>query len=182
MIKKYIDFMKEAKEKPGNLYKYGCVMLELNISNWEELTNIIDTSDVYLPNDPSHGIETNPHVTILYGLHPGVTVDQVKSVFDKFHKEIHIDIDGVGIFENPEFDVVKLNVIPDGSLQELHDEMKKLPNSDQYPEYKPHITLSYVKKGTGKKYINPNYKYTIKDIGRIKYSTPEGEKIYFDIK
>ncbi len=179
MIKKYLEFMKESKEKPGNLYQYGCVMIELNISNWDELVSSIDANDVYLPEDPSHGVETNPHVTILYGLNKGVTKEEVKSIFDNFHGDIHVEIDGVGVFENEEFDVVKLNVVPDGALQELHDELKKLPNSDQYPTYHPHITLAYVKKGTGKKYANPNYKYTIKDIGRIKYSTPEGEKIYF---
>jgi hypothetical protein len=181
MIKKYIEFMKESKEKPGNLYKYGCVMLELNIANWEELTNTIKPEDVYLPEDPSHGVETQPHVTILYGLNPGVTSDQVRSVFDKFHGDIQVRINGVGIFENDEFDVVKLNVVPDGSLQHLHDELKKFPNSDQYPDYHPHITLAYVKKGMGKKYANPGYKHTFKDIGKVKYSTPEGEKVYFDI-
>jgi len=181
MIKKYTQFIKESKEKPGNLYKYGCVMLELNISNWEELTDRIDPEDVYLPEDPSHGVETQPHVTILYGLHKGVTPDQVKEVFDNFHGDIQVKIDGVGIFENEEFDVVKLNVVPDGSLQQLHDELKKFPNSDQYPDYHPHITLAYVKKGMGKKYANLGYKYTIKDIGKVKYSTPEGEKVYFNI-
>jgi 2'-5' RNA ligase len=181
MIKKYVEFMKESKEKPGNLYKYGCVMLQLNISNWEELISTIREEDVYLPEDPSHGVETNPHVTILYGLHPGVTVEQVKAVFANFHGEIHVEVDGVGIFENDDFDVVKLNVVPDGSLQELHDKLKEFPNSDQYPVYHPHITLAYVNKGMGRKYANPNYKYTIKDIGKIKYSTPEGEKVYFDV-
>ena len=172
--------MKEGKS--GSLYKYGCVMLELNIQNWDELTKSIDPNDVYLPEDPSHGIETDPHVTILYGLHRGVTPEQVKSVFDNFHGEIHVEVDGVGIFENEEFDVVKLNVKADGALQELHDKLKEFPNSDEYPVYKPHITISYVKKGTGKKYVNPNYKHTFTDIGQVKYSTPEGQKVYFDIK
>ena len=72
-----VQFMKEGKS--GSLYKYGCVMLELNIQNWDDLTKSIDPNDVYLPEDPSHGIETDPHVTILYGLHRGVTPEQVKS-------------------------------------------------------------------------------------------------------
>lgn len=182
MIKKYIEFMKESEEKSGNLYRYGCVMVGLDISNWDSLTSEIDPNDVYHPEDPAKGVETNPHVTILYGLNKGVTVEQVKSVFDNFHGDIKVEINGVGIFENEEFDVVKLNVIPSESLRTLHDELKKFPNSDQYPEYKPHITIAFVKKGMGKKYANPNYKYTIKKIGKVKYSTPEGEKVYFDIK
>jgi 2'-5' RNA ligase len=180
MIKKYIEFMNEGKkEKLGSLYRYGCVMIELNISNWDELTSIIDPKDVYMPEDPAKGIESNPHVTLIFGLEK-VSGDQIKKVFDNFHEEIHVEIDGVGIFENPEFDVVKLNVIPDGALQHLHDELKKLPNEDKFDVYEPHITLAYVKKGTGKKYANPDYKYTVKNIGSIKYSTPSGNKIYFD--
>jgi len=172
--------MRESKEKPGSLYKYGCVMIELNISNWDELTDSIDSNDVYLPEDPSKGIETNPHVTLLFGIESNVSTEEVKKVFDNYHEEIHVEIDGVGVFENPEFDVVKLNVIPDGALQHLHDELKKLPNSDKFDIYQPHITLAYVKKGKGKKYINSNYKYVVKNIGKIKYSTPTGEKIYFN--
>lgn len=182
IIKKYIEFMNESKEKSGDLYKYGCAMIQLNISNWDELTSSIDPDDVYLPDDPSHGVETNPHLTLLYGINPEVTNDQVKSVIDNFNEEIQVEINGVGIFENKDFDVVKLNVVPSGPIQHIHDELSKLPNSDQYPKYVPHITLAYIKKGSGKKYANPNYKYTIKDIGKIKYSTPEGDKIYFDIK
>lgn len=181
-VKKYLEFMSEFREKPGSLYKYGCVMLELNITNWDEMINKIDPDDLYHPEDPSKGAETNPHVTIFFGLNKEVTLEQVKKVFEDYHEDLHVEIDGIGIFEKPDFDVVKMNVVPDGALQHLHDALGKLPNSDEYPTYIPHITLAYVKKGAGKKYINPDYKYTVKNIGKIKYSTPGGEKIYFDAK
>lgn len=181
-IKKYIEFMREAKEKPGNLYRYGCVMIELNILNWDELTDRIDPEDLYEPENPAHGLETNPHATLLYPVDPEVKFVDIKNILDSTsHDKMEIEINGIGCFENTEFDVIKLNIIPIGFIENIHNELKKLPNLDKYPTYEPHITLAFLKKGTGKKYINSNYKYTIKNIGRIKYTKPTGEKFYYDI-
>jgi len=175
-IKKYIQFIKESSG-----YKYGCVMVEVPVSNWSEITSMIDPEDVYEDeHDQTYGIQNNPHVTILYGLHDGVTEDQVKSVFDEFTGDINIEVDGIGIFENDKFDVVKFNVNPDGSLQELHNKLSNFPNSNEFPDYKPHITIAYVKKGTGMKYVKPEYKYEIKNVNKITYSMANGRKVYFD--
>lgn len=177
IIKKYMEFIKESI----NGYKYGCVMVEVPVSNWDEITSMIDPSDIYDGGDSTHGKSKNPHVTIFYGLHDDVTEEMVKSVFDNFGEEIHIDINGIGVFENKDFDVVKLDVNPDGSLQHLFDELSKFPNSNEYPEYKPHITISYVKSGTGKKYANPNYKHTVNNVHKMTYSMANGEKKFFSI-
>ncbi len=177
-IKKYIQFIKESI----NGHKYGCVMIDIPVSNWTEITSSIDPEDIFHgdENGDPRGIQENPHVTILYGLHDDVTEEQVKSVFDNFDGDINIEIDGVGIFENKDFDVVKFNVVPDGSLQYLHDELSKFPNSDQFTDYKPHITLAYIKKGLGKKYIRNDYKYEVKNVNKITYSMSNGKKVYFD--
>ena len=105
----------------------------------------------------------------------------VKSVFDNYHEDIHIEVDGVGVFENDKFDVVKFNVNPDGALQHLFDELSKFPNSNEYPDYKPHITIAYVKKGMGKKYVKPDYKYTVNNVDKICYSMANGKKVYFNL-
>jgi DNA polymerase III epsilon subunit-like protein/2'-5' RNA ligase len=177
-IKNYIQFIKESI----NGHKYGCVMVDIPVSNWNEITSSIDPEDIFHgdENGDPKGIQEDPHVTILYGLHDGVTEDEVKSVFDNFDGEINIKVDGIDIFENKDFDVVKFNVKPDGALQYLHDELSKFPNSNQFPDYKPHITIAYVKKGTGKKYIKPDYKYEVKNVNKITYSMSDGKKIYFD--
>jgi 2'-5' RNA ligase len=94
---------------------------------------------------------------------------------------IKIDIDGINLFENEQFDVLKFNVVSDPGLQQLHDELSKLPNNDNFPTYTPHITIAYLNKGEGKKYVNPNYKYSVKNIYDIVYSSPGKERVYFDI-
>lgn len=176
-IKNYIQFIKESSG-----YQYGCVMVEIPVSNWNEIISSIDPEDVYEgEGDSTYGIQQNPHVTILYGLHSEVTGEMVKSVFDNFSGEISIEVDGIDIFENKDYDVVKFNVIADGSLQELHDKLSEFPNSNEYPDYRPHITIAYVKKGTGRKYIKPEYKYTVKNVTDIVYSKPDGTKTKFSI-
>lgn len=175
IIKNYIQFIKESSG-----YEYGCVMVEVPVSNWDEITSSIDPEDVYTGDDDTHGIQENPHVTILYGLHDGVTEDEVKSVFEGFTDDINIEVNGVGIFENKDYDVVKFNVNPDGALQELHDRLSKFPNSNDFPDYKPHITIAYVKKGTGKKYVKTDYKYTVKNVDKITYSMADGTETEFE--
>jgi 2'-5' RNA ligase len=174
-IKKYIQFIKESSG-----YEYGCVMVEVPVKNWKEITSYIDPEDIYTGGDDTHGIQENPHVTILYGTHKEVTPEMIKSVFDNFTDNINIVVDGIDIFENEDYDVVKFNVKPDGALKYLHDELSKFPNSNSFPDYKPHITICYVKKGTGKKYVKPEYKYEVKNVNKITYSMPNGKKVYFD--
>ena len=41
-IKKYIQFVKESTG-----YDYGCVMVEVPVSNWDEICSSIDKEDIY---------------------------------------------------------------------------------------------------------------------------------------
>lgn len=151
IIKKYIQFVKEAI----NGYKYGCVMVEVPVNNWNEITSWIDPNDVYeSKGDSTYGIQKNPHLTLLYPVLNGVKFEQVKNTLDKVvNKNIFIKIDKIDIFENEEFDVVKFNVENNEYLDKIHEELKNnIPNEDNYDTYRPHITIAYLKKGKGQKY------------------------------
>lgn len=175
-IKKYMEYIKESSG-----YQFGCVMLQVPFDNWKEITSMISPEDVYDPGDDKHGITEDPHLTLLYGLDPSIKEEDVRYILSGFKKPIDLEILGIDTFDNEEFDVVKFNVSVSPELQSIHDKLSTLPNSDKYPIYKPHITISYVKKGTGQKYSNPDYKLKVNGLNKICFSHPTDGKSYFNL-
>jgi 2'-5' RNA ligase len=185
MIKKYHRFLEMSnnrmKRHTGTDYKFGCVMANLNIPNWDEITSHINIDDLYKPEEDRYGIESDPHITILYGLHNNVKDSEVEKIIKSVNGDnITIDIKGIDIFENEEFDVVKMSVQSE-YLTKLHYELYKLPNSDRFSKYNAHITIAYVKKGEGSKYRRSSYSHHIDGIHDIIYSKPDGNKIKWSI-
>lgn len=145
--------LEQKKEEPV----YGCVMMEPSkIKGWEENhLSGIDEEDVYVkPMDDSYGLEEQPHITVLYGIHedevdPSVVVDMMEQKMDP----IKVQIKEIDVFENKEYDVVKYNVPVTKELQAYRDMfMESFANTQKFPEFHPHMTIAYVKPGKGKKY------------------------------
>lgn len=170
------------KKHSGCDYQFGCVFIKLNIPTWEDLVSHIDEFDLYLPEDPAHGVESDPHVSILYGLISEKIID--KEIFEIIEKvnsqDIKIEISGINIFENGTFDVVKMEVHSDYLLS-LNKEFKKLPHVSQFYDYNPHITMAYLLPGCGRKYINNEYINSFNEVHNIVYSKPNGEVIEYSI-
>lgn len=110
---------------------------------------LIDEEDVH----PEEGLEDQPHITVLYGLEPEAR-DQVSELLSG-EGPIEVTVGEVEIFspEDENYDVVVQRVESE-QLNKLHDKIREsVPTpGETFPEYKPHITLGYVKKGTGEKY------------------------------
>lgn len=112
------------------------------------LGKTIDPADIY-DSEEGHGLEDEPHVTALYGLDADVA-DPVKKAIAGIGP-IKAKFGKASIFSNDKYDVLKFDVdSPD--LHRLNAELKKLPHSSDFPDYQPHITVAYLKKGTGQKY------------------------------
>jgi 2'-5' RNA ligase len=175
----YSQFIKESTD---HKHEYGCVMLGLDCPNWKEIQSEINPDDVYHhPTDPSYGLEDNPHITLKFGLHPEIEDSQIEEIVSKFKgNNLSLDILGIDSFQNKDFDVVKFSVNPTNQIKAINQELSKLPNSDEYPQFSPHITIGYVKPGIGEKYHNPNKKLNFKIKG-IEYSKASGEKISYPI-
>jgi 2'-5' RNA ligase len=73
-------------------------------------------------------------------------------------KPIEIKISGISLFKNPDFDVVKFDVVKSETLSKANELMKELPNTSTFPEYHPHITIAYLTKDSGEKYMLKNLK------------------------
>lgn len=172
MLKRYADFIIEKSN-----YQFGCVLVRYDLPDWQnfllDTLGILEEDIYYIPGE-NYGLEDSPHMTLLYGLHTEVTDQEVQSCFtDTSLDDFKVQIDGVQLFENTNYDVVKLTVVNTPILQKVHEKLSKLPNSDKYPNYNPHITCAYVKKGTGQKYIK-DYKNQFEQILNIAFTKPNG--------
>lgn len=121
--------------------------------------DMIDPADIAekadLPSYAEDGLNIQPHITVKYGL----KTNDVADLGDLFRGEepITLTIGKTAVFpgaeKGPGYDVVIVEV----DSPRLHELNKKIAdNADvepsAHPEYKPHITLAYVKKGMGEKY------------------------------
>jgi N12 class adenine-specific DNA methylase/2'-5' RNA ligase len=96
-----------------------------------------------------YGIETDPHITVLFGLTKHEPEPVAKIVATK--KPITVTLGKLSVFDNPDYDVLKVDV-HGKDLHDLNSEISKLPNEQTFKGYKPHMTIAYLKKGEGKKY------------------------------
>lgn len=96
------------------------------------------------------GRETEPHITLKYGLH-GEDPGEVDNILAG-KGPITVKLGRTSIFKTPDADVLKIDVeSPD--LHKLNGEVATLPNTDKHPEYQPHVTIAYLKPGEGKLYV-----------------------------
>jgi 2'-5' RNA ligase len=171
-IKLFEEFMNEKK----TTYDYGCAMIYFDFPEMKDLHSKINKQDVFVdPKDSTFGLETEPHCTLLYGLHNDVSLQTIKDTLNGLEFGT-CTIQKASLFENEKFDVLKFDVSGSG----LHDgnaQLSKLPHTTDYPDYHPHMTVAYLKSGTGKSYIE-----TLGDSEKelkpmyIIYSHPDGTK------
>lgn len=128
-------------------YDYSSVQAEFpediaeEIRNWgyENIPKSALTGD---------GFEEDKHVTIKYGLHI-IDFTEIRKLF-KNEKPIKMKLGKVTLFTlSNEFDVVKID-IKSSDLHRLNKAIKtNFEVTKTYPEYEPHCTVAYVKKGAG---------------------------------
>jgi 2'-5' RNA ligase len=153
-------------------YEYGCSMLHFDFPEMKIIQDEIDKDDLH---EEKGGLETDPHVTLLYGLHSDEIEDGI--VLDQSSKGIKsMGLGNLSLFENGEFDVLKFDVEAP-FLYSINKELSKLPHTTEYPDYHPHCTIAYLKSGTGKKYTK-SFKGRIFEVfpTKVVYSKPDGTK------
>ena len=179
---KHVKLFEEfINEKSGDSYSSGCVMLYFDFPEMKKIHNSIAAEDLYEEGgDRTFGLEDEPHVTLLYGLEESVTVEEVKEIIDQFNFK-SCRLHNASLFEN-EYDVLKFDVEGD-NLHQANQALRNLPYSNSFPEYHPHSTIGYLRKGAGRKYCNrmKGLQYDLKPT-YVVFSQPDGTKNKIDIK
>lgn len=138
------------KKKPvDNRFEFGCAMVYFDFPEMKELQSKIKKDEIYDPaQGESYGLEHEPHVTLLFGLHDEEIED--KTVMDICGLRNYEDttLEGISLFKNPDFEVLKFDV-KGKDLHYINKILTELPHTTRYPDYHPHATIAYLKPGTG---------------------------------
>lgn len=131
------------------------------------------------------GCETDPHVTVKYGLDPSVTIDEVREALANSDSALEMAERGGGamtfgptaVFELDDYDVVYVSIdSPD--LEILNDVFTNgnLPVTNTKSSYVPHATLAYVQKGRGAEFAgNDAFAGTQFNFTEIQFSDTDGK-------
>ncbi len=132
--------------------KYAYVGLDINGDVKEKILSLgklIDDKDL-----GEDGREDNPHVTIKYGLHSD-DPETVRATLESIN-QVNYNIGAPSLFSGSEsgkdYDVIKLDVESD-DIRALNTKLSGLPHTDTHKQFNPHVTIGYVKKGLGEKYL-----------------------------
>jgi hypothetical protein len=175
--------------REGSRDEFGCVMLHVEFPEIKKIHQLIDKNDLYIDeNDPTYGLESYPHCTLLFGLHDGVTTPEVQEVI-KDYEFSPLRAHNPSIFVKDKYDVLKFEVgytIKSGSfLTKINNNLKEFPHTNKFPTYNPHITIAYLKSGLGQKYvklINEKYEDLIINPDYVMYIKPDGSQDEIKIK
>ena len=134
-------------------HKKGFLHLKMEDSMDEEalarlsaLQSLIQDHEVYQDESGDYGRELKPHITILYG----ITDQDYYKFKDEIHPPLVFSLGEIGSFRSPEtpYDVLFVTVEKAADLHEVFNYLRSEHGlKSSYPEYKPHMTLAYVKKG-----------------------------------
>ena len=132
-----------------------CIMADVpQKESMLEFIKKIPNECVYEEVGENYGKESNPHVTVMYGLSP-VEESRVKELLTKVPKKIVAELGKISKFSNADtpYDVLKIEV-KSPHLNKIHEMIRNnFENNYRWPQYNPHVTLAYVKKGTCNEYV-----------------------------
>lgn len=180
-----------SKSEVGQKFDYQSTQLDLPTDEAKKATTFAnsipedelakDESDNYKA--AQTGRENEPHITVLYGLDNKLTKEQLeKALVDT--PPITIEFGKTSLFHQPDKDVLKVDI----QSQQLHDLNEKLQQEFETPgqtfsEYKPHMTLAYLKKGEGAKYVDDTtFEGDKITLNHLTFSTNTGEMVKIPLK
>jgi SPP1 gp7 family putative phage head morphogenesis protein len=166
-------------------YQFGCVMAHVSLDSFVFISPKIANEDLFIDLTKGlKGIEDDPHITILYGLHSEeITDEAVERIFTDYSL-IEAKFTKLKVIDNPEkpYEVLVWEVESE-ELVKLNEQLRALPHTNNFPEYKPHATIAYLKKGAGQKYITETLLkvYFNFHLSKILYSKPDKSRLVWEL-
>lgn len=160
IFERLISNYKKFNDLDSKEYDKNCLMLEVSCNQYiKRLQEQIPFSELY---EGKKGFETMQHITIIYGILPHITINNFAISLPRIEDYGMIECDGISIFECDDFDVLKLDVKNNLLTAAFNYMNENVPNENEHQEYHGHVTVAYLKKGCGKKYINDNVSFIFK--------------------
>ena len=135
--------------------EYAFLMIDYDTPELiKDIQSQIPEEELYTEEDnDNYGLEKETHVTLVPCLENDANVEDLKKMLQPLDKYVLI-LNNVSMFDNNEnYDVLKCGA----SSMVLNDTNRrireKFPTHSEYAEYNPHVTIAYLKKGLGEKYI-----------------------------
>lgn len=169
-----------TEDRSSDSIDHGCLMAMLPKDIAKTLVEfgkkIIPDEDLYIK-DGEFGRETDSHVTIRYGFTRDLTELEIRNTLDN-QAAFTVNFFKLDKFESEEFDVVILRC-ESPIISKWYELLGMYPNEETFKDYKQHLTIAYVKKGTFPHTKDIDLDVPITDVS---YSPIEGEKSEFELK
>jgi broad specificity phosphatase PhoE/2'-5' RNA ligase len=150
------SFLLESKAPGTKDFDFSSVQIPISDPLVDEIlewsSKNISEEDLYKEGD-EYGREDYLHITVFYGIHSENPNEAIKLLSKE--KSFKIKLDKISFFESDEqpYDVLKID-IKSSDLLRINEFLRKniKESTVTFQDYKPHLTLAYLKKGLGKKF------------------------------
>lgn len=168
-------------------HSYGCLMAVIPESLAKKVRDFgkaIPDDRIFDDGTGEKGRQKEVHITVKYGIHTS-DVAEVLNVIEKV-KPLKAVLGKTTVFWNENI-VIKV-AVQSQDLTKLNAKIRReLKCTDKYPDYKPHVTLAYVKKDEKdpywfQQYLKNDFEGVEVVIDELVFSTPDGQKYQFLLK
>ncbi len=163
---------------PGKSFDYSSTQIDVDFPLNETIYDwgLENISNSILDPEDGRQAKNDIHATVLYGL----LIDDPKEIenYIKVFNPFEIELGDISLFKNDNKDVVKVDIKYNFQLERLHKFLKaNVPNEYKFPEYKPHVTVSYVLPNTCNHLVGDKaFNGTKIMVHEIQFSSKEGVK------
>lgn len=132
-------------------HSYSCALIRLP----EKLSRDVLAYGRRLPDAAVTEREDEPHVTVLYGIHGDTPKPVLAALRDV--EPFTIRLGRLSLFQGQDHDVLKIEV-HSAPLVRLNGLLRsRLCHTQTHPNYVPHVTVAYLRKGRGERYVGDKH-------------------------